>query len=716
MHELARRPRIEPPGEYRPPPLVPAATSEPPLDLRRLVRSIIQRRWQVLLVALVVIIPVALWTLTRQPLYLASALIEISPDPVQVFPYRELDRPSLTSYFEMFLKGQDELLRGETLRKRVSGRLAQEGRDPSGAERRALRSHFSLQRLENTYLFRIGYLAPDPQTAAWVANVFAEEYIKHHFEAGQQTRERARQKLQSELDSLEQRVQQSERGLVSYAQDHKLSLDHKNESPARIQLTQIAQQQLAAEGEVFAAQSRLSTLEATSVERFPSLLVTPLISGLIAQLLQKEHELASLQGTFGQNWPAVVAKRQEVAIAKDQVGREQRAALDHALAQARLDLSTATHKRNLLTSMLTDRQRLVNDIENATVQYNIIRREVETNQKMYEGMLERLKQTSITSGMEFGGIRIMEPATEPANVYSPKVWWNLALASVLGLALGLCLVLGRDYWDTSVWTVEQLEHFTMWPVLGTVPLVEGMTARGGLGMRRILHFEHPVPMPLPVPARERFAQNSPAADAVRNVCASILLSSAQAPPRVLMVTSAVPGEGKTTLACELAHALSERGAKTVLVECDLRRPKFAVDYGVSSGGLTPWLAGLTSDPPCVHQMADGLSIVVAGRAAPNPVTLLCSERMTAFVMGLIEANMFVILDAPPVLGLADARLLAPLTDGVVVVARAGVSQVPLLRTAQSLLESAGANILGVVLNGTSRDDPAAYRDEHYYSS
>ena len=717
MNELSRSPysSLAPRSS---PAFPPELAHDRQFDVRRFFGTLRRHKWRVVFVALLVIVPVMIWTAMQQRLYRGTALVEINPDPVQVFPYPELDRPSVANHFEMFLKGQDSVLRGPSLLARVRDRLAREQRGPVAAESAHLADRLSVQRLENTYTFRIGYVAPAPDAAAFVANLFAEEYIKHHFEAGQLTRERARERLQSELDTLEAKVQQSEKGLVAYAQSHRLPLDEKSESPARVQLAEVAQQHLTAEGDVLGAQSKVSALEKASIDNFPDTLVTTVISGLVNQLLQQEHELTSLQGTFGANWPAVVAKRQEITVTKEQLAREQRASIATALEQARLDLAVASHKRTLLAGTMVERQRLVNDIENASVQYNILRREVETNQKMYEGMLERLKQTSITSGMEFGGIRVVEPAIPSPVVYSPTPWWNLGLASVLGIALGMCFAVGRDYWDTSVSTVDELEHIAALPVLGAVPVCEPVTGAkrvGGSSARLLTPGASDNVEAVRSVTSQRFPPDSHAADAVRNVCASILLSRSDQPPRRIMVTSALPGEGKSTLARELVYAFLDVGAKAILVECDLRRPTLGDRYCVMDGGLTPWLAGLTQDPPVIHETDDGLSMVVAGPRAPNPVALLQSDKLKRFLAELAASQRFVVLDAPPVLGVADARLLASLADGVVIAVRAGRSQAPLVRAARASLASAGANILGTVLNATEPDLVAAYLGEHYYA-
>ena len=730
MNTLERVSPGGPPQRYVPP---VRRIADPGFDdsfeLRQLVRVLSRRKLQILAVAALVFAPVSVWTFLTEPLYRASALVSIDPDPVQVLPYREIDRPSLTTNYELFMKSQDELLRSSALMSRLAERVKAE---PDAAiltpEIPRLSMRLSAARIENTQIFRLAYLAPTPEVAARVANIYAEEYIKRQFDAGEQIRQKARQLLQRELQVLEGRVQESERRLVTYAQKNRLSPTKAAESAVQQKQGMIEKQNAEAEAAVFAARSRLNGVKEATVEDFPQTLVTPVISGLVTRLLQLEHDLTSLRATFGQNWPAVVQKRDEVALVRDQLAREKAAALAQARDQATMDYLSAENTRQMLAASLAEQQRLVNMTDDASIEFNIIRREVESNQKLYEGMLERLEQASLTSGMDFGGFRVVEPATPPGAQDSPKVAWNLLLSSFLGLALGICIALGRDYWDRSISTVEEVEQITGLPVLGSVPTVTSGHAfprdqrwRAALPAawrpsQQALARRPPANADDDDPAAPAFFDDPAAAEAVRNLCASILLSRAAQPPRVLLVTSTLPGEGKSTIAMQLAMTLAERNLKTLLVECDLRRPTFSKRFGVGNrGGLTLWLAGIESTPPTQHFVRSGLSVISSGPPTPNPVALLHSDRMRTLLSDAQKAFQFVILDAPPVMGLADARVLAPIADGVIVVIRAGSTQKPSIERACILLESAGANVLGTVLNGAEMDEASSYYYRDYFA-
>lgn len=698
-----------------------------------MVWGLVKRKWQILLVACAVTVPVGVATMLAERLYRASAMVQVDPEPVQVLPYREIDVPSLTPNYDMFMKSQEQILRGTALQARVASHLrGDEGGDAEQlrAELDPLGSRLWLQRIENTQMFRLGYVAPRPEVAAKVANIYAEEYLKFHFDQRQQTREKARQQLEAELHALEAHVRTSDRELVTYAQAHGIPTAENAQSLIQEKLAALSKQLTDTEGEAFAASARLEALSGSSVDRFPERLMTGGIQGLTSQLTTLEHDRTALRATFGPNWPAVAQKEKELVLVQEQLAREKAAALDQARQQATLDVRSVDNKRRMLAASTAEQQQLANKLENASIQYDIIKGEAEKNRKLYDGVLEQLKKTSISSGMEFGGFRVVEQAVVPTTVYSPRPLWNLSLAAVLGLALGVTIALARNYWDTSITSVEDIEQLDMLPVLGTLLLARSTAEPGGLIARARLLLPGSAPeterarvtREAPEPRDPRaaaidLAENPMVTEDVRTICASLLLSRAQRPPRVLLVTSAAPGEGKTTLATVLAEGLASTGASTLLVDCDVRRGRLAKVFNIESdGGLTLYLAGHSADAPRVHATSKAnLFVVTAGPAAPNPPALLGSERMTAFVQSMLASHQFVILDAPPVIPLADARVLAHSAEGVILVVRAGRVPKTVIRRACALLESAGATILGTVLNGVDDSSPAsAYRYYHHY--
>jgi capsular exopolysaccharide synthesis family protein len=416
-----------------------------------------------------------------------------------------------------------------------------------------------------------------------------------------------------------------------------------------------------------------------------------------------------------------------MALVREQLEREKSSAIDQARQQALLEIRTAENRRALISASTVEQQQVANRLDTATLQYNMIKGEADKNRKLYDGVLEQLKKTSLTSGMELGGFRVVEQAVPSASVDSPKPLWNLSLAALLGLALGISIAFARNYWDTSIATVEEVEQLALLPVLGTLPLAQKAPHPRHLFGKMRLRLPAGTRQPLTALAKpeERrdsgpsgdsidLPANPMAAEDVRTICASLLLSRSGRPPRTLLVTSAAPGEGKTTLATALAQTLAETGANTLLVDCDVRRGRIGTIFDIAmDGGLTLYLAGHLASSPTIHATGNHkLFVVTAGPSAPNPPSLLGSDRMKSFLDNMMSSFQFVILDAPPVMPLADARVLARMAEGVILVVRAGLVPKSMVRRACLSLEAAGGTVLGAVLNGADEHGPNS--PYHYY--
>jgi len=694
------------PGWQRPP-----VAEDPPIDASLIVALLFQQKWQVLLVAALVLIPTVVVTLLQERLYSATALLQIDPEPMQLLPNGNVDVPRPP--FDVYMRTQEQVLFGPTLLARVGERLAEKGVDPAMAqEAPALERRYASSRLEGTQMLTVRYLAPNPQVAANVANLFADEFIRLQFESQQESRDNARELLERDLRRVEEQIQSSERELVAYSQQHAVEgarPDRRNLADDR--LVALSSRILEIESELVSTTARVDALQTASVTDFPDTLMTEVLRSRLSTLLQLERELTALRTTFGESWPAVVQKRDEIAVVREQIDREKTAVLEQARSQARLEQLTAQGKLTSIRSARVDQEGRVNQLQNSSIQYNILQRNVETNRKLYEGLLERLKQLSVAPGMDLASARVIERAIPIDTVASPRILWNVFLALVLGVALGVSVVLARDYWINSFSTVEEVEHVTTLPVLAAIPLLRqpatgsrSLLARAASALRLGGTTENAGPSEL-VPAgpdragRVSLGTDFGSTEAVRSLCASLLLSRSERPPRVVVVTSALAGEGKTTVSLELGRALAESGARTLLVEGDLRRPQLASEFGIGpEGGLSLFLAGLSQGVTVHDTSQEKLSVVSAGPATPNPMALLSSGQLDVFIREMASTFQFVIIDTPPAVPIADARLFGAKADGVVLVVRAGHTSRLSLRRVCAVLDDAGCTMLGAVIN------------------
>jgi polysaccharide biosynthesis transport protein len=690
---------------------LPAWDADEPLNARRLAGRLLKRKRWVAIVFLIVVIPAGIATYLTPPSFRSTALIQVNADPVQVLPYRDVaDAIVGGGNYDNYMGTQDQILRGTELRTRVMRRLASEefAGQQSAAEAPRLGDNFDVRKIEKSELFELSYIAPTPQVAATVVNLFAEEYAKQQFELQQGTRIKAEQDLKKELEALESRLQLSEKELMSYARGNDiLSLEQGQVDPLQERLRSLNQDLGAVEAAVATSRSSLQTLQQTTIDDFPQRLVSEQISQLEGSLLELEQELTALRATFGENWPAVIEKRTEVNLVRDQLVREKKAALARHIEQARLDLEGAEVRRRLTLEALDQQKGLVNEFHNASIQYNILKREVDTNRNLYDGLLERLRQTGVMAGFQFGNIHVIEPGRPRGVPDSPKVFWNMALASLLGLALGFTVVILLDYWDDSISSLDEVEQLSPVPSLGSLPLIRSSKPRLVLSSAALRNrLTRRGPDGPEVAETEAFETT----ESIRAICASLLLSRSDASPRVIVVTSAAPGEGKTTLVMHLGRAFAEASYSTLLVEADLRKPDLAKSFEVGNeDGLSLYLAGHVSPWPKIHETSSpNLFVVSGGPVPPNPAALLHSDRLNQFLTAAAADYQVVLVDAPP-LSLADARILGTKADGVVLVVRAGRTPRNLVRRAWATLLGSGANGLGMVLNG---GDPNA--DEFGY--
>jgi len=277
-----------------------------------------------------------------------------------------------------------------------------------------------------------------------------------------------------------------------------------------------------------------------------------------------------------------------------------------------------------------------------------------------------------------------------------------------------------DFWDNSITTLEEAEQLGHIPTLGAVPRIKFNKANISVISQKTRNKSSETSLISHSAHRSQKASQTnlpPAvAECIRTICASILLSKSDRPPRIIMVTSAAPSEGKSTLVNHMGRAFADGGNSTLLVESDMRKPALSETLGIGSeGGLSLYLAGHVYPMPKIHDTSiPNLFAISAGPKAPNPINLLNSEKLDTLLKEMSFSYKFILLDAPPIVAVADARVLCPKVDGVILVVKAGRTPRNLIRRAWNLAESSGGNILGIVLNETNRNVSESSYYSYYY--
>ncbi len=732
------------------------------VDLLAYWRVLRQRRWTILTIFFVVFALVAIWTLRQKPIYRAQALLEIEKENPDILTVQELFEVDTVS--DAYLETQYKVLKSEALAERVIDQLGLDRTPEFGSARsKPLWSwpwsekktspgpqtfavdgaatqgdpdvhqnaveHFE-NRLEVTPVRRsrlvaISFDSQDPALAARVINALASDYIDQNLEARWQATQKASEWLSRQLLDLKAKLEKSEDELQKYASDNGLLFleteKGSNENIVNERLRQLQEELTKAQATRYEKESLYRLVQAGDYASLPGIFEDRLMQDLTVQLADLQRQYAQLSTTFSPSYPKVKQVQNQIKEVEAVLTRERK----HAAQKITDDYLAAVNREKLVRNDFERQQREANLIAERSVQYNILKREVDTNKNLYEGLLQRLKEAGVSAGLKASNIRIVDPGKPPNKPAKPRVPLNLALGAILGLALGVGLAFLQECVDKTVKSPGDVQRLLHLPALAFIPSVKALN---GHRARAPAHLERGKSLTLSLSGsnggqqalgalratqyhRIDVQQADPSlSEAFRNLRTSVLLSTASYPPASILVTSAQPREGKTTVATNLAIALAELGQRVLLVDADMRRPIINKIFDIRArSSLVGYLLGQHDWRPMAQATGvDGLDVLLCGPTPSNPVELLSSERMRMLVWEAVRQYKFVIMDSPPLLNVADSRILASLAEAVVLVVNSAATPRELVQHAETQVRSVGANVVGVVLNNLD------FREDSYY--
>jgi polysaccharide biosynthesis transport protein len=690
-----------------------------------------KHQWLIVTFLLTVVTVVTIATFKMKPEYEAAASVEVDKESQNVLPFQQVD--SYDEYMDMenYIETQTKILQSETLALQTIksldlGRYPEFGGTPNtlivghgnGAQTRpailgAFLGRLAVKRVPNSRLIQVQFEAEDPQLAAQVVNTHLQNYIEQNFRSKYDAAMQASNWLSSELEELRIKVEKSEDARITYERQNQIWQVDEKQNITTQKLADLSKAVTDAQTAMAEKQALYRMAVSGNVDSLPN----AHDNGVIPDLLKRKSELgqqyADAVNLYGPNYPKVQRLGAQQAELDDDLTRARKTAVD----SVEQDYNTARSRVELLQQALDTQKAEANELAEKLVQYHILQHDAESNKQLYDGLQQKLKEAGLTAGLRSSNIRMIDPAMAPTTPARPQKARNILLGILVGLVGGVGLALFREYLDNTVKSPDDIEALTGLPSLAVVPSLPGLSAarmsrlgaaspqRGTAGPRvELLAYLQP---------------KSQISEAFRALRTSLLLSQADHPPQVILVTSALPREGKTTAAVNLAVTLAQLGDRTLLMDSDLRKPGIRRALNMTMGkeaGLSSYLAGVASleEVTIAHPTITNLSALTTGPIPPSPADLLSSHRMREGIAELRRRYKFVVIDSPPIMAATDAVILSALTDGVLLVVRSGETPKEAFTRTRDLLAAVKCRLLGVVLNAVDSSAPDYYYSYRYY--
>jgi capsular exopolysaccharide synthesis family protein len=736
--------------------------SEEVISVHELWLVFLKRKWTVISIALIFVAAAFLSTSLTIPEYRATAQVQISPQQTQVLGFGEFDFSQRAGrIFDEYRATQLELLRSTALNQKVvrqgnlyefpelRGEISQRSvvgelrrlywrarssvgswirnrggeapeparvveRDPVPLAAAILRSRISVSPVENTHLVNISVTGFEPRFTAQAANSLVAAYIQDAMQRRMDAGGDAREFLSEQLSDMRITLERSDQALMDFARENQIA-----DLTERLATQQRSLQNLS--GRLSEVQRELVQLDAWQqlidqgrISSLEPVTENDAIAELDSRLLAARTQLRQLRTRFNDTVPEV--REAESLLAGLEEERAQRIQMVVNEVEGRRDSLLA--ERDALREAVDEQENAILDLNERSVQYNILRREFETSRELYDGLLQRMKEIGVAAGAQTNNIALIEPARIPGAPFRPNMQRSLIIGLVLGLAAGLGLALMLEFLDRTIRMIEDLERLVDRPVLGMIPLVKSRGRDGARLKKRPRVVENPEHS---ISHYSAIHTSSPVSEAFRSLRTSLSFSTAQGMPRILMLTSSMGGEGKTTSAINLGTVLAQNGSRVLLIDADLRKPRVHREFNrPRTPGLTNRIAnfettGEENGTICPTHVP-GLFIMPAGHSTPNPAELLNSPRLGKVIESCRRVFDYIVIDAPPILGLADSLILSRQVDGIILVVRAGETTRENFKISIKRLGQVKAPVLGMVLNGVDLENPQyAYYASYYYN-
>jgi succinoglycan biosynthesis transport protein ExoP len=703
------------------------------LPIQQYWNVILKRIWTILLVSLAVFTLVAVYTFKQRKVYEArtSLIIELSTPQVlgrDVQPVMDLSQADLWNT-DQYFETQYRIIKSRKLAEKVVEKLGLAddpvflGIDHLEDEEKiskALQDIDPIERLisltevepaAKTRIVTVKVRHTNPKMAAQLANTIAETYQSQNIEQRRESTYGAYEWLTEQYREVKEKLEASDAALYNFKRDNNIlstSLeDRQNITSQRLQdlnrqITDIQAERLRLQAEVDQIK-RYHDGKHTGAP-IAQVIDNPLVQNLKTSWIDLRKRDAELSSRYLDQHPEVLAIRKQIKVVEDDLRKE----VDNILSSSENRLRAVQSTEGGLRARLEELKDEALEINEKEVTYRQIERENETNQRLYELVLKRLKETDISRLLQENNIRLLDRALVPEEPVAPKVLVNLLIGLVLGLVCGVALAFLREMTDNTVKTQEDVEDLLGLTFLGVIPSIKeaqrGPDKGQALadGPRRDMHV-HEFP-------------KSTVAECCRTIRTNILFMSPDRRMRRLMVTSAGPREGKTVSVANMAITMAQSNSRVLIVDTDMRRPRVHKVFGLHNEvGLTNLILGeLDYDQTIKRTPVPNLDVLMCGPIPPNPAELLHTARFQEIVLALEARYDLIIFDSPPTIAVTDSMILSQMVDGVLLVVKGGQTSKAFVRQARERLVGVNAPILGCILNDVDLEDRQYGQQSYYY--